>query len=335
MKKNNDRMKVLIVGCGAVGQVFGLYLHKAGVELGFYARPATADRLKQALEHGGMPLFQTSYFHKRDLIAHRLENYQVVTDVAESQRFQPDQIWFTTPSPVYYSDWFREFLQKVPSERVVCFAPEGGRPEFFPESEGQDRLVFGGITFIAWQGDLEGERERPEGVNFWLPPLLGIPLMGTENACCEVGDLLKKAGFRTEVKKPGFQKSLASVTAVMLAFVAGLELSGWSFRAFRKSPWLKRAARGSREAVLSQLSGAGIFTRMLLGILFSSTGLFLATFFLPLLFPFDLEKYLKFHYLKTRDQTLTLLDVFAKDGKRRGLPVENIQILLQGLLDSA
>jgi hypothetical protein len=56
---------------------------------------------------------------------------------------------------------------------------------------------------------------------------------------------------------------------------------------------------------------------------------------LPLLFPFNLEKYLKFHYLKTRDQTLTLLDVFTKDGIRRRLPVENIQILLQGLLDTA
>ena len=27
-------MKILIVGCGAVGQVFGLFLQKAGVELG-------------------------------------------------------------------------------------------------------------------------------------------------------------------------------------------------------------------------------------------------------------------------------------------------------------
>jgi len=329
------QLKVLLVGSGAVGQVFGLYLIEAGVELGFYARPASADKLKQALEHGGIPLFQTSYFRRGDPVAHRLENYQVVTDVAESQRFKPDQIWFTTPSPVYYSEWFREFLQKVPSERVVCFAPEGGRSEFFPESGGEDRLVFGGITFISWQGDLEGGSGRPEGVNFWLPPLLGIPLIGTEKACREVEELLKKAGFRTMVKKKDFHKTLASVTAVMLAFVAGLELSGWSFRAFRKSPWLKRAACGSREAVLSQLTGTGIFTRTLLRILFSSTGFFLATIFLPLLFPFDLEKYLKFHYLKTRDQTLTLLDVFARDGKRRGLPVENIQVLLQGLLDSA
>jgi hypothetical protein len=327
--------KVLIVGCGAVGQVFGLYLQKAGLELGFYARPASAERLKQSLEHGGMPLFQTSYRRKRDPIAHRLWNYQVVTDVVESQKFKPDQIWFTTPSPVYYSEWFREFLQKVPSDRVVCFAPEGGRPEFFPESGDEERLVFAGITFIAWQGDLEGNSGRSEGVNFWLPPLLGIPLMGTGKACGEVKELLKKAGLRVEVKKQDYQKTLSSVTAVMTAYVAGLELSGWSLRAFRKSPWLKHAACGSREAVLSQLSGDGIFTRALLRILFSSTGFFLTTFFLPLLFPFDLEKYLKFHYLKTREQTLTLLAVFTRDGKRRGLPIENIQILLQGLLTSA
>lgn len=326
-------MKVLMVGCGAVGQVFGLYLQKAGVELGLYDRPAIVVKLKQALEQGGMPLFQISRLHRRDPIAYRLGTYQVITDVAESQRFKPDQIWFTTPSPVYYSEWFREFLLKVPSERVVCFAPEGGRPEFFPEGSG-DRLVFGGTIFMAWQGNLDGGGGRPEGVNFWLPPLLGIPLMGTKKGCGEVGEILRKAGFRITVNKPDSPNTLAPVTAVMQAFVAGLELSGWSLGAFRKSPWLKRAAYASREAVLSQLPEAGIFTRSLLGILLSSTGLFLATFFLPLLSPFDLEKYLKFHYLKTRAQTLTLLEVFARDGKRRGLPVDSIRILLQGLLDS-
>ncbi len=328
-------VKILIVGCGAVGQVLGLYLHKAGVELGFYARPTSAGRLKQALEHGGMPLFQTSYLRRRNPTAHHLENYQVVTDVVESQEFKPDQIWFTTPSPVYYSEWFREFLQKVPSERVVCFAPEGGRPEFIPESVDEDRLVFGGITFISWQGHLEGGGGRPEGVNFWLPPMLGIPLVGTDAACREVGDLLKKAGLRSAVQKPGFRNSLASVTAVMLAFVAGLELAGWSFAAFRKSPWLKKAACASREGVLSQLPKAGFVTRALLKIFFSMAGLFLATFCLPLLFPFNLEKYLKFHYTKTHDQTLTVLGVFARDGEGRGLAMENIRALLQGQVDNA
>jgi len=325
-------MKVLMVGCGAVGQVFSLFLQKAGVELGLYDRPANADRLKQALDHGGMPLFQITGSHRRDPVAHRLENYQVPMDEEECRRFQPDQIWFTVPSPVYHSGWFHEFLQKVPSERVVCFAPEGGRSEFFPKDAGKDRLVFGGVTFMAWQGDLEGGGGRPEGVNFWLSPL-AIPLTGTEKACGEVKGLLKKAGLRVDVQKQG-SRMQASMTAVLTTFTAGLEFSGWSLGAFRKSPWRERTARASREAVLSQLPGTGFFTRVLVGILCSSTGLILITFLLPLLFPFEIEKYLKFHYRKTRDQTLTLLDVFASDGKKRGLPFENIRLLLQGLLDS-
>jgi len=58
----------------------------------------------------------------------------------------------------------------VPAERVVCFAPEGGRAEFFPQSGGEERLVFAGFTMIAWQGDLEGSSGRPEGVNFYRRP---------------------------------------------------------------------------------------------------------------------------------------------------------------------
>ena len=165
--------------------------------------------------------------------------------------------------------------------------PRGDVPNLLPPSGGEDRLVFGGITLVAWQGELESGGGRPEGLTFWLPPV-AIPLVGTEEACREVEHLLKKAGFRVAV---GAQDShtQAAVTAVMTASVAGLELSGWSLRAFRKSPWLKRAGRGARQAALSQLYGAGIFTRVLLEILCSSAALSLATFFLPLLVPFDLE----------------------------------------------
>jgi hypothetical protein len=324
-------VRILIVGCGAVGQVYGLYLQKVGVELALYARPATADRLKQALELGGVPLFQTSYFRRRDVIAHRLDNYRVVTDVAESQKFRPDQIWFTTPSPVYYSEWFREFLLRVTSDRVVCFAPEGGRSEFPPDGV-EDRLVFGGTTFMAWQGGPEGGGGQPGGVNFCLSPL-GILLTGKEEACRDVKQLLQKAGFRVMIGEQDSHMQ-ACVTAVMTTFVAGLELSGWSLGAFRKSPWLKDAAGACREAVMSQLPRTGAFQRALLGVTVLSTGFSLAAVLLPLLVPFDLEKYLKFHYLKTRDQTLTLLDVFVGDGKRQGLPVQKVLILLQELLGS-
>ena len=321
-------MKILIVGCGAVGQVYGLALQKAGVTLGLLDQPAMADKLNKAREQGGLPLYQVSYTHRKDPILHWLKDYRVIADEAESRNFEPDQIWFTTPSQVYYSDWFRDFLRQVPSKRVVCFSPEGDRPEFLPDGTG-DRFIFGGTTFMAWQGNLGGGGGRPEGVNFWRPPL-GIPLAGTQDACREVARLLKPAGFRVTVGKPG-SHSQASVTAALTAFVAGLELSGWSLRAYRKSPWLSCAAGACREAVMGQLPRAGAFTQALLSRPVLSSCFFLAALLLPILLPFDVEKYLKFHYTKTREQTVFLLNVFMKDATGCGVPVANIHSLLTGL----
>jgi ketopantoate reductase len=324
-------MKVLIVGCGAVGQVYGLALQKAGVTLGLLDQPANAKKLNQAREQGGLPLFQISHKHRKDPIRYRLKDYQVIADAVESRHFEPDQIWFTTPSQVYYSDWLHDFLQHVPSKRVVCFAPEGSRPEFFTERMG-DQVIFGGTTFMAWQGDLGGGGGRPEGVNFWRPPL-GIPLAGNQDACREVAQLLRQAGFRVMIGKPD-SHSQALATAVMTAFVAGLELSGWSLRAYRKSSWLRCAAVACGEAVIGQLPKASALTRALLSSPVLSACFFLAALLLPLLFPFDLEKYLKFHYTKTREQTILLLNVFMKDGIGCGIPITNIQSLLNGLQGS-
>ncbi len=324
--------RILIVGCGAVGQVYGLALQKAGVTLGYLDRPATAVKLKQALDNGGIPLFQITYRRRQDPIPRWLAQYSVIMDEAESRDFKPDQIWFTTPSPVYYSQWFREFLQNVPAERVVCFVPEGPRPEFNPEND-LDRLVFAGTTFMAWQGGPACGGGRPEGVNFWRPPL-SIPITGAQSACRDVERLLKQAGFRVSIGKRE-SHSQASATAVMTAFMAGLELSGWSLGRFRRSRWLGLAASAARESVLSQIPAAGSYSRALIGIFISQVVFFLATFLLPLLIPFDLEKYLRFHYTKTRDQTLTLLDVFEMDAIRSNLPAGNIQALHRGLLGSA
>ena len=149
-----------------------------------------------------------------------------------------------------------------------------------------------------------------------------------------MADLLEAGGFRTAAKTADFQASQAAVTALISAFVAGLELSGWSLKAFRRGPWLRTAAAGAQQACLTQLANARIFTRMLLGIVLSPTGLSLVTLLLPMLLPFGFERYLRFHYLKTRSQTLALLDLFARDGIDRGLPVEKIQLLKQGLLDT-
>jgi hypothetical protein len=325
-------MKVLLVGCGAVGQVYGLFLQKAGVELGLFDRPGVGRKLKDAMEQGGLPLYQITYRRRRDPIAHRLEKFQVMADEEACRQFAPDQIWFTVPSPVYYTEWFREFLREVPSRRVVCFIPEGGRPEFIPEG-GADRMVFGGTAFMAWQGGPEAGGGKAGGVNFWRAPL-GIPLAGSKEACREVGQILKQAGFSYTVAKPD-SRTQACITAVMTAFTAGLELAGWSLGKFRGSPWLRTSAGAAREAVLGQLPKAGAIQRALLGTPFLLTAFRLVAAFLPLLVPFEIEKYLRFHYTKTREQTLELLEMFAGDAVKRNMELQNIFLLLDGLREGS
>jgi hypothetical protein len=320
-------MKVLIVGCGAVGQVYGLFLQKAGVELGLYDKPAVVEKLKQAKERGGLPLFQVAG-RRRDPIARRLADFRVIADEEQARQFAPDQIWFTIPSPAYRTDWFRAFLRRVPSRRAVCFAPEGGRPELIPPGGGE-RMVFGGTAFMAWQGGPEAGGGTAGGINFWRTPL-GIPLAGTKEACRDAGRILKQAGFGFTVDGPD-SRTQGSITAVMTAFTAGLELAGWSLREFRRSPWLGRSAAACREAVLGQMPKAGAFTRAIIGAAVLSAAFRLVAWILPRLTPFDLERYLRFHYTKTREQTRTLLEMFAADAEKTGGPAENIRAVLREL----
>jgi hypothetical protein len=315
-------MQVLIVGCGAVGQVYGLFLQQAGVEVGLYDRPEASEKLSRALKSGGLRLYQVTYRHRREPVERRLTDYRMIRGLKEARAFAPDQIWFTVPSPAYYTDWFRDFLQAVPSRRVVCFIPEGRRPEFMPKGAGE-RFVFGGTAFMAWQGGPEAGGGRPDGINFWRAPL-GIPLAGTREGCREAGLVLKKAGFGYTAEAPD-SRTQACITAAMTVFMAGLELAGWSLREYRRSPWRGRAAAACREAVLGQLPAAGALQKALLGTRVLSAAFYLVGVFLPLLVPFDLEKYLKFHYTKTREQTLVLLEMFAGDGEKRNLPVDTIR----------
>ena len=321
-------MKVLIVGSGAVGQVYGLALQNSSVELGLFDRAANAEKLLRAREQGGLPLYQVSFAHRKNPVLHRLKDYEVFTEVPESLRFEPDQIWFTVPSQVYYTDWFRDFLRQAPTARVVCFTPEGRRSEFFAQGSG-DQVVFGGTTFMAWQGSLENSGGTFEGIHFWRPPL-AIPLSGTQNASSEIAQVLKRSGFKVTLGKPD-SHSQAAMTAVITAFVAGLELSGWTLRDYHKSPWLGRAAGAGGEAVMGQLPRIGIIGRAFLSNPVLSACFTLAALLLPLLFPFDLQKSLKFHYTKTREQTQKLLEIYLKDSAARGAPVADIQKLVSEL----
>jgi ketopantoate reductase len=322
-------MKILIVGRGAVGQVYGLTLQNSGIILGFFDRSTELIKPNSVQEQHGFSLYQLSNKSSKKPVVHSLTAFKLISNISESRDFKPDQIWFTTPSQVYASDWFREFVQQVPSKRVVCFSPEGMRKEFFFD-QNHDRFVFGGTTFMAWKGDLADQKNNPNDIHFWLSPI-AVPLVGSSEACREVAEVLKMAGFIVSIGKPDSHLQ-ASTTAVMTSFTAGLELAGWSLATYRKKQWIHCAAGACHEALLGQLTELSAITRLFLDVRFLSVCFKLATLILPLLPPFDLEKYLKFHYTKTHQQTLHLLELFRDDSKLHDIVTINCQALLMALL---
>ena len=136
---------------------------------------------------------------------------------------------------------------------------------------------------------------------------------------------------RASVKRGNFAKLQASFTAVMSAFVVGYELAGWSFLAFRRSPWLGLAAKGAQEAAIGQLSEETFLYKRVFKLIASTFVFRLASSFLPIAVPFDLEEYLLFHYRKTREQSLHLLNLYIDDAINGGYQAGHIQLLLQGL----
>lgn len=317
-------MKILIVGCGAVGRVYGFFLQKAGVTLGLMDKPEFVPKLELALSQDGLALSQIKTGNRPGSPC-VLSDFQVIHDIEACRRFAADQIWFTIPSQAYDTSWFRDFIKQADPPLAVCFVPEGKRSKHSIDSM-QERTVFAGTTFMAWQGGLDGGGGRKEGINFWRSPL-GTPLMGARQACREVAGVLRAAGFHPQIDTPE-SKTQITATALLTTFVAGLELCHWSLREFKGSHWCDCAAAAFREATAGQAAGHKDTFRLWMRQPVLSACFSCAAALLPLLFPFDIEKYLQVHYTKTREQTQFLLRLLAQDAERNGLSHTNLTILL-------
>lgn len=106
-------------------------------------------------------------------------------------------------------------------------------------------------------------------------------------------------------------------------------------RDYRRSSWLKIGAGPAREAAAGQLARTSALTWAVMQPLFSAPVFSAAAALLPRLAPFDLEAYLRYHYRKTREQSLHLLALFIRDAQEQGLPVENLGVLLAGLAQTS
>jgi hypothetical protein len=162
---------------------------------------------------------------------------------------------------------------------------------------------------------------------YWFPPFTKAFLDGESTAVSDIVNVLQKGGFpvarKSLLKNPGF----VHFGAVFLnLFVRNLEVNNWklnSFEANESSALLKDSTIEGFEIISRKYSVKVPAFKFLLSKLFYV----FAIKFAQRLMPFDLENYLKVHFIKVAPQMKKNLLDLIDDGQRLKLPLKNLSKL--------
>lgn len=315
-------MKVLVVGAGSVGQVFGRHYQAGGAEVTFFVR----EKYKAAVERG-FDMYPLNQRRARRGEAVRFEGFDVVTRADEVAGRGFEQVMLTVASPALRGPWLAELVAAAGDATIVALQPGlDDRGLYLAAGAVEERLVQGLISLISYHAPLPGETRfaRP-GMAYWFPPMGPSPFSGPAARRDAVVAALRRGRLPAK-KHADVARTAGFPTAVMMPYLVALELGGWTVDGAVRAGKLALGARGAREAidvVRARLGkppfGTGLLARA--GVL--RTGVFLARPFIPL----PLEIYLQEHFTKVGDQTREFLDGYIAKGKAAGLPTAALEQL--------
>lgn len=313
-------MKVLIVGAGAVGAVYGWHLHRAGHEVHFFVKAKYANEVS-----AGLTLHRLG---RRATQRHEWKGPRVVTDTAMVARERWDQVWFTLSSDALRGELASQLLAAVGTATVVCLQPDLEDADYVRGCVGTpEQVVHGLINLISYQSPLPGT-EGPDGIAYYLPSSPS-PFSGSPQRVRDVVEALKAGGMSASAV-PNVAPVAAAATALMQPLIAALEVNQWRLTTLPGSEALRLGLAAMREALAVAQRATGARTgrfRLLLRPWIWRLLLPLAARRLPL----PLESYLHYHFSKVDVQTRLMLDTYIRLGLRQGQDTQALQSLRKAL----
>ena len=304
-------MRALVVGAGAVGQVYARHLQRGGTEVAFLVKERYAAELRE-----GLTLYPWNEGRPPAPVAFR--GFGVLTSTAEVARQSWDQVWLCISSTALRGPWLDLLLGAAGEATLVALQPGLEDRDYLLQRWPEERLVSGAIALISYQALLPGESWPRPGVAYWFPPLSPSPFSGPPRRVHAVVKALRMGGCPAK-RHPDVPGWSAVPSAIMMPVLLALEAEGWSLRALRRSPLLARAAEAAREAlamVAAHRREKPSAIRSLLGPRTLSLLLAVA----PRVMPFDFEAYLRYHFTKVGDQTQAMVATYVQTARAHGLP---------------
>lgn len=319
----SETPRVLLVGAGAVGQVFGKYLQAAGCELSFLVKEKYADEARR-----GFTLYELGMLEK-DPEPVAFSGFGVLISNEEVAARRWDQVWLCVSSTAMRAgSWVGELARATGDATWVMLQPSLDDRDWLLQWIPAERLVSGMIPFISFHAPLKpGERFPKPGTAFWMPPMTRGPFSGPPDRLPQVIRALRAGGYPARASKD-VARDVAVPSAVLTVFVNGLEAAGWSFERFLQHDSLERVHRAAREAAQVAASHTKGSASAVLPLLRPA----LFKLLLPVaagLTPFDLEAYLRVHFTKVGEQMRLMMKTYVDLGRSAGLPVEHLQAALR------
>ena len=310
-------MNILIIGAGAVGQVYARHLAKAGHRISFFVKAKYA-----ATVAAGLHLHALGHLRTRSEL---WRDYRVVSQLEEVAAEQWDQVWLCVASDALRSELTDELLACAGAATVVCLQPgPDDAQRVRRQLDNAAQLVQGLITFISYQSPLPG-RSGPDGMAYYLPPFAPNLFSGETARVQAVVQALKQGGMAARAVH-NLDEAAGGGEGLLIPLIAALEQNDWALRGFAKSAAFTRGREAALEAlaILERDHGARVApTRFLLHPLASRALLLVA----PRVVPLELEPYLHYHFSKVGVQTRQMLDSYIAMGERLQLPVIHLQEL--------
>ncbi len=311
-------MRVLLVGAGSVGQVYGTFLQRAGAEVSVLVREQY-----RAEAEAGFALFRNgrepaSWFRPALVLTSWLEVRERVFD----------QIWLCVSSTALRGGLLEDLRGALGDALLVALQPGLRDRDLVAPLVPADRLVVGLVAFSAWHAPLPGEPSLSSpGQGYWFPPLTQSLFEGTRAE--EVVRPLQAAGCPARLGPA--QLAAARGSAVLLALVSGLETVDWQPSGLRTAVVSRRVAGAASEAMaigMDQLDAApGLAARVL-----RPWVVRLASRLLPHLAPVRFDRFLKVHFTKVGAQTQLALEDWIASGARAGLATHHLRALRDALV---
>lgn len=318
-------MRVLVVGAGAVGQVYGRHLQLGGATVTFFVR----EKYRAEVERGfTMYALNRSGAGKTE----RLSFTDFTTISSPTEITQPfDQVWLTVSSPALHGPWLPALVAATGPDATYVMLQPGVDDRGVLEAAGVPlpRIVVGVISMISYHAPLPGETRFPApGMAYWFPPASPTLLSG-ERAASAVDAL--RAGSCPAKKHRDAHAFALFPSAILHAYLVALEASEWKFRSLFGGSLSKLAAQGSREALGALSASTKRRIPITMRLVARKTTIRTAMWFARRVVPLPLETYFAAHFTKVGDQTRELMSTFIALGKKHGTPVDALQELVNAL----